>query len=124
MPRPTFFLLVDAIPWDVARQVWAEGELPGFAAPRPTVSVFPSLTEVAVPSLLRGIFHERPPGYEARYFDPESGETRGGFSDPEADAAFVLLTNRVHPEHREHAFHADRRRFHAAAVAALEELRG
>jgi len=74
---PTFFLLLDAVPYDLAHAVWADGGLPGFVEPRPTVAVFPSLTEVAVPSLLRGIFEERPPGYETRFFHPPSGEIRG-----------------------------------------------
>ena len=46
------------------------------------------------------------------------------FVDPDRDAAFLLLTNRVHPECREHAFHADRRRFHELAAALAEGLDG
>jgi hypothetical protein len=87
MTAPTFFLLVDAIPHDLAHEVWAEGGLEGFAEPRPSVSVFPSLTEVAVPSLLREIFAERPPGYEVRYYHPPSGEVRGRPGDPESEIA-------------------------------------
>jgi hypothetical protein len=74
---PLFFLLVDAIPFELAREAWAAGELPGFREPRPLVSVFPSLTEVAVPAMLRSVFDERPDGYEARYYHPPSGEVRG-----------------------------------------------
>lgn len=92
---PTFFLLVDAIPWDLAREVWAEGGLPGFGEPRPVVSVFPSLTDVAVPSLLRGIFPARPPGYEARWYEPETGELHGP-GDPASDAALAPLRARPH----------------------------
>jgi hypothetical protein len=92
---PTFFLLVDAIPWDLAREVWAEGGLPGFGEPRPLVSVFPSLTEVAVPSLLREIFPARPPGYEPRWYEPETGEVHGP-GDPESDAALAPLRARPH----------------------------
>jgi hypothetical protein len=84
---PVFFLVIDAIPHDLAREVWAAGALPGFQEPRPTVAVFPSLTAVAVPSLLGGIFDEVPPGYEARYYHPPSGEIRGGLGDPESEAA-------------------------------------
>ena len=43
---------------------------------------------------------------------------------PSRRAVVVLLTNRVHPEHRAHAFHADRRRFHAAAAAVADDLGG
>ena len=52
--RPFLFLIVDAIPLEVAREAWQAGELPGFAPPRPMVSVFPSLTNVAVGALLQG----------------------------------------------------------------------
>jgi hypothetical protein len=86
---------VDAIPWELAREVWADGGLPGFAGPRPMVSVFPSLTDVAVPSLLREIFPARPPGYEARWYHPPSGEIRGP-GDPESDAALAPLRARPH----------------------------
>jgi len=58
------------------------------------VAVFPSLTEVAVPSLLRGIFPARPPGYEARWFDPVHGEVRGYPGDPESEAAIAPLRAR------------------------------
>jgi hypothetical protein len=83
---PLLFLLVDAIPYGLAHEAWASGDLPGFREPHPMVSVFPSLTEVAVPSLLREIFPERPPGYEARYYHAPSGEVHGP-GDAESEAA-------------------------------------
>jgi hypothetical protein len=86
-PVPTLFLLVDAIPWEMARGLWREGLMPGFAEPRPMVSVFPSLTHVAVPALLASVFPERPQGYEARWFDTTTRELRGGFTDAESEAA-------------------------------------
>lgn len=93
---PTLFLVVDAIPFDVADEVWRGGGMPGFAAPRPMVSVFPALTHVAVPALLEGTFHERPPGYEVRWLHPPTGELRGGFDEPGAEAG--LDPFRVRPE--------------------------
>ncbi|MGH0034896.1 MAG: hypothetical protein ACQGVK_07700 [Myxococcota bacterium] len=87
MNPPVFFLLVDAIPHGLAHEVWAEGGLHGFREPRPVVSVFPSLTEVAVPALLSEIFPERPPGYEARYYHPPSREVRGGLHESGSGAA-------------------------------------
>ena len=94
MSGPLFFLIVDAVPYALAHELWAAGDLPGFAEPRPTVAVFPSLTEVAVPSLLRGIFPAKPPGYEARYFDPTVGEVRGYPGDPRSDEAVAPLRAR------------------------------
>jgi hypothetical protein len=96
MTSPTFFLLVDAIPHALAHDVWAAGGLPGFDEPRPTVSVFPSLTAVAVPALLRGIFDEVPAGYEVRYYDPAHGEIRGSFGDAASEAAMAPFRTRPH----------------------------
>lgn len=93
---PTLFLVVDAIPFDVAEEVWRAGDMPGFAAPRPMVSVFPGLTHVAVPALLAGAFPARPPGYEVRYLHPPSGEIRGGFGVPGAEEA--MRPFRVRPD--------------------------
>lgn len=84
---PTLFLVVDAIPWEIAHEVWMEGGMPGFAEPRAVASVFPALTHVAVAALLEGTFHQRPHGYEVRYLHTPSGEIRGGFDEPGAEAA-------------------------------------
>jgi len=94
MPAPLFFLIVDAVPFAMARELWEAGDMPGFSEPRPMVAVFPSLTEVAVPSLLRGSFPAKPPGYEARYFDPDRGEVRGYPGDPEGEEAIAPLRAR------------------------------
>ncbi len=79
--RPMLFLVVDAIPFDLARGLWRDGGMPGFAEPRPMVSVFPSLTHVAVPALVRGVTHLRPHGYESRYVHPPTWTVRGGIVD-------------------------------------------
>jgi hypothetical protein len=92
--RPFLFLVVDAIPLQIAEEAWALGKLPGFVRPRPMVSVFPSLTNVAVGALLRGVFDEVPEGYEALYLDTASGAVRGGFSDPESDTTMSPLHGR------------------------------
>ncbi|MDJ0789919.1 MAG: hypothetical protein QNK05_24240 [Myxococcota bacterium] len=94
MSDPLFFLIVDAVPFDLAHQLWARGQLPGFSEPRPMVAVFPSLTDVAVPALLRGVFPVQPPGYEARYYDPERGEVCGHPGDPEVEEATAPLRAR------------------------------
>jgi hypothetical protein len=92
--RPFLFLIVDAVPLQIAEEAWASGKLPGFERPRPMVSVFPSLTHVAVGGLLAGVFDGRPEGYEALYLDATSGEVRGGFSDPVAESALAPLHGR------------------------------
>jgi hypothetical protein len=90
---PTLFLLIDAIPFDLAWEAWNQGAMPGFLEPRASVSVFPSLTDVAVPALLRSIGGERPPGYEARWYHPPSGEIRGP-GDPASEAAMAPFQGR------------------------------
>lgn len=87
-PRPMLFLVIDAVPYDVAHELWADGLMPGFQEPRPLISVFPSVTHVSVPSLIRGVFDRRPPGYESRYFHTPSGEVRGGLADATSEAVF------------------------------------
>jgi len=88
------FLTIDAIPHDLARELWADGALPGFSEPRPMISVFPSLTNVAVPALIQSSFESLPFGYEARYIDPDTGAVEGGLTDPEAEAALAPFHGR------------------------------
>jgi hypothetical protein len=89
--RPFLFLIVDAIPFELAREAWRSGRLPGFSQPRPMVSVFPSLTNVAVGALLQGVFDEVPLGYEARHYDPATATVRGGFHDPASEGGIGHL---------------------------------
>lgn len=93
-PPPILFLAIDAIPYDVAHELWSDGALAGFRKPRPMIAVFPSLTNVAVPSLIEASFKTRPFGYEARYIDPTTGKTGGGFSDDEGDDALAPFHGR------------------------------
>jgi hypothetical protein len=97
---PMLFLVVDAIPLRVAQAVWREGFLTDFAEPLPMISVFPSLTNVAVPALLRGVIDVRPPGYEARYFHPPTRTLQGGMGQPDAEVGFrPYRTLFEHPSH-------------------------
>ncbi|MGM0577104.1 MAG: hypothetical protein ACQEXJ_15370 [Myxococcota bacterium] len=90
------FLVLDGVPWDLAQDLWHDGLFPDYAPPRPMVSVFPSLTHVAMPALLGSVFDRKPPGYEVRYHHPPSGEIRGGFGDPEAEAVMTPYHARPH----------------------------
>jgi hypothetical protein len=91
-------LVIDAIPWELAHQVWEEGHLAGFCEPVPNVSVFPSLTNVAAAALVGPILGGRPLGYEARYYHVPSGTLRGGLGDPDTDRPLAL-----YPDHAEGA---------------------
>lgn len=88
------FLAVDAIPYQMAHDAWSSGGLPGFREPLPMVAPFPSLTNVAVPSLLRGVFDTRSPGYEVSYYDPAAGEMCGGLTDETSEAALQPFHSR------------------------------
>jgi hypothetical protein len=72
--RPYLFIVVDAVPFDVAEEAWVRGALPGFPKPSRLLSTFPSLTHVAIPALLRGFRDERPGGYEPVWFAPDRGQ--------------------------------------------------
>jgi hypothetical protein len=76
-PCDVLILVIDAIPWSLARAAWSAGLLPGFGEPRPVVSTFPSLTNVAVPALIDAAVRVSPPGYEARWVEPERRRVRG-----------------------------------------------
>ena len=96
LTRSSLVLVLDAVPWAVAHQLWEDGHLDGFCEPVPSVSVFPSFTNVAVPALIDSIFGARPLGYEARYYHPPSSTIRGGPDDPEADRPMARYRSRPH----------------------------
>jgi hypothetical protein len=82
----TLIILLDAVPYTaMARLAWAgeasggeEGLFRGFEPPRPLISTFPSSTSAALPGILGDRGLERSPGYEARFFDWERRQRRGG----------------------------------------------
>jgi len=80
-PR-TLFVLLDAVPYSVVADLTDPqrgGTLfPGFQPPVPLISTFPSSTSVAAAGILEPFGMRRSPGYEARFFDWEEGEVRGG----------------------------------------------
>ncbi len=77
-PERTLLVVLDAVPFEVAREAIDEGSLPGLAAPVPLVSTFPSTTSVALPAIFERLGMGRSPGYEARFFDWTRGRRRGG----------------------------------------------
>jgi hypothetical protein len=78
-PR-TLVLLVDAVPFEVARQATAgaDGLFRELHGPWPVISTFPSSTSIAMGSLFGTLGLEPSPGYEARFYDAESAQVRGG----------------------------------------------
>lgn len=70
----TLVLMMDGVPYTVVDSLWRAGHFADFRPPSKVISTFPALTEVAFGS----IWHERPHGYEDRYFDTEENRIEGG----------------------------------------------
>jgi len=70
----TLVLMLDGVPYTVVDSLWRAGHFADFRPPSKVISTFPALTEVAFGS----IWHERPQGYEDRYFDTEENRIEGG----------------------------------------------
>ena len=82
-PPRTLVLALDAIPYSVVESVTSadRGEERLFAdlkGPVPLVSTFPSTTSLGMPAILAPFGLEGSAGYEAKYFDREHNEIRGG----------------------------------------------
>ena len=80
-PR-TLVVMLDAVPFESAAglPLAADGErlFAELSEPVPLISSFPSATTVALTGMFEPIGIERPPGYEARYFDRARREVIGG----------------------------------------------
>src|SRR5690606_11463104 len=70
----TLVLMLDGVPYTVVDSLWRAGHFADFRPPSKVISTFPALTEVAFGS----IWHERPQGYEDRYFNTEENRIEGG----------------------------------------------
>lgn len=78
-----FFLALDAVPYDLVARLTdpSRGDdalFQGYVGPVPLISSFPSTSSVAFTGILEPVHLDRPPGYEARFFDRERDEIRGG----------------------------------------------
>lgn len=81
-PRILFFAL-DAVPFDLVERLTdpALGDdrlFAGYSRPTPLVSSFPATSSLAFTGLLEPFELERPPGYEAKFFDRDANRIRGG----------------------------------------------
>jgi hypothetical protein len=81
-PRLLFFAL-DSIPYRLVAELTdptrgEEALFQGFSRPVPLISSFPSTSSVAFTGILEPFDLDRPPGYEARFFDRGSNRIRGG----------------------------------------------
>lgn len=73
------FIALDAIAYDVVAELAErEGLFESFGRPIPLVGAFPSSTSVTFGGMFDDLGVPHPPGYEARYYDLETGRMRGG----------------------------------------------
>lgn len=81
-PPRTLFLALDAVAFQVVQSyVERRGEDAPFSylkGPVPIVSSFPSSTTVAMAGMFEPMGIDKPPGYEARFYDLERNKLRGG----------------------------------------------
>jgi hypothetical protein len=73
--RKWLAVCLDGVPYDVMAKLWDEGLFREFSRPVKMISVFPSVSDVALTEVLHA---ERVPGYENLYFDLERNRTAGG----------------------------------------------
>ncbi len=74
--RPRRLLLcLDGVPFEMMRAAQARGLFAGFNEPAGLLSPFPTMTNIALASMLKA---SAPLGYESLYFDRKAQELRGG----------------------------------------------
>jgi hypothetical protein len=89
-------LALDGVPYRLARQVWESGAFEGWPGPRPLVSTFPSMTNVAFTALLTPLGAQPVRGYEVRHYDPRKNKVRGGgFASKKKSFAWKNLFDRI-----------------------------
>jgi hypothetical protein len=72
---PHFLIILDGVPYDLVKKMRDEGQFRLFAPPARVVTVFPSVTDVA----LAQVFQSRPcNGFEAQYYDHEKKALSNG----------------------------------------------
>jgi len=66
---------LDGVPYEVMARLWDEGLFREFSRPVKMISVFPSVSDVAMTEVLHA---EKVPGYENLYFDVQRNRIAGG----------------------------------------------
>ena len=73
--RAKLAVCLDGVPYEVMAELWDEGLFREFSRPVKMISVFPSVSDVALTEVLHA---EKVPGYENLYFDVQETRLRGG----------------------------------------------
>jgi len=80
----TLLIVLDAVPYRTMARLTAADEsgseplFADFGPPTPLISTFPSSTSIALAGILGQLGLDRSPGYEARFFDWQAKQRRGG----------------------------------------------
>src|SRR5499426_2038946 len=90
--RPRRLVIVlDGVPYQTVAELRAEGRFRRFKNPARMISMFPSLTNVAMIEILHA---EDSPGYEDHYYDRESNQILGAIQDRLQGGRFIRGTFR------------------------------
>lgn len=73
--RKKLAVCLDGVPYEVMAKLWDQGFFREFSRPAKVISVFPSVSDVALSEVLHA---EKVPGYENLYFDVQRNKTAGG----------------------------------------------
>lgn len=86
--RKKIALCLDGVPYEAMAQLWDEGFFREFCHPVKLISVFPSVSDVALTEVLQS---EKVPGYENLYFDWERNAIAGGAASTVSKARIPYL---------------------------------
>ena len=73
--RRKLAVCLDGVPYEVMAKLWDQGFFREFSRPVKAISVFPSVSDVALSEVLHA---EKVPGYENLYFDVQHNKIAGG----------------------------------------------
>lgn len=70
----TLLIALDGVPYDLVRELRAEGRFQGFQDPSRVISTFPSTSHCGFGGLFRPLGATPPPGYDREYYSYEQGK--------------------------------------------------
>ncbi|MFQ5695386.1 MAG: alkaline phosphatase family protein [Terriglobia bacterium] len=96
VPSSPRFLVIcmDGLGYELAEEMYREGELKNFHPPAPVINAFPSLTNLGLVEILGPLGAPPARGYEDYYFDPQANRLRGGLLYRLSGDKFVESTYR------------------------------
>jgi hypothetical protein len=86
--RKRLAVCLDGVPYEVMAEIWDQGLFREFSRPAKVISVFPSVSDVALTEVFRA---EKVPGYENLYFDVQRNRIAGGVTSTVSKAHIPYL---------------------------------